>query len=167
MVDHEETLTGGNVAAAVVRVGQAVHKPVTTATPAVAALLQHLKASGFDGAPEHLGLDDIGRQILEYIPGVTADRLAPLDLAELHRLLAVALYGEEIATVAADDADLPIGRLTVSAARFEVLPRCSAQRWTLRRGYALLQVNQLTVGRCARDGGTRSGPKSSLRVLLR
>lgn len=67
MVDHEEVLTGGNVAAEVVRVGQTVHKPATTATPAVAALLQHLKASGFDGSPEHLGLDDTGQQILEYI----------------------------------------------------------------------------------------------------
>lgn len=67
MVDREEVLTGGNVALEGVRVGQTVRKAATTATSAVAALLQHLKASGFDGSPEHLGLDDTGRQILEYI----------------------------------------------------------------------------------------------------
>ena len=86
MVNHEEVLTGGNVADEVVRVGQTVRKPVTMATPFVAAMLQHLKSAGFDGSPEHLGLDENGRQILEYIPGVMADQLAPLDLAELHRL---------------------------------------------------------------------------------
>lgn len=32
----------------------------------------------------------------------------------------VTVYDDEIATLAADDAELPIGRLTVSAARFEV-----------------------------------------------
>ena len=86
MVDDEEVLTGGNVAAEVVRVGQTVRKPATPATPAVWALLQHLKAAGFAGSPDHLGIDEVGRQILEYIPGVMADRLDPLDLTELHRL---------------------------------------------------------------------------------
>ncbi len=85
-VDHEEALTGGNVADEVLRVGHTVRKPATTATPAVAALLHHLTAAGFEGSPRHLGLDDAGRQVLEYIPGVLADQLPPLDLAELHRL---------------------------------------------------------------------------------
>lgn len=58
MVDDEEVLPGGNVAAEVVRVGQTVRKPATEATPAVAALLHYLKAAGFDGSPEHLGVDD-------------------------------------------------------------------------------------------------------------
>ena len=79
-------LTGGNVAAEVVRVGRTVRKPATPATPAVAALLQHLTAAGFHGSPQHLGLDDTGRQILEYIPGKLADQLRPFDLTELHRL---------------------------------------------------------------------------------
>lgn len=86
MLDHEEILAGGNVALEVVQVGQTVRKPATTATSAVAALLRHLKASGFDGSPEHLGLDATGRQILEYIPGVMADQLVALDLTELYRL---------------------------------------------------------------------------------
>lgn len=33
-----------------------------------------------------MGVDDQGRQILEYIPGVMADAMAPFDLTELHRL---------------------------------------------------------------------------------
>lgn len=86
MVDHEEALTGGNVADEVVRVGQTVRKPVTAATPAIAALLQHLTAVGFVGSPRHLGVDDTGRQMLEYIAGVLANQLPPLDLQELHRL---------------------------------------------------------------------------------
>lgn len=80
------TLTGGNVADEVVRVGQTVRKPATPATPAVAALLHHLTAAGFEGSPHHLGLDDTGRQVLEFIPGVLADQLPAFDLAELHRV---------------------------------------------------------------------------------
>jgi hypothetical protein len=78
----EHILTGGNVAAAVVRVGDTVRKPVTPATPAVEALLAHL--DGFPGAPRHLGRDDQGRQVLEYIPGTIDD--VPADNRELHRV---------------------------------------------------------------------------------
>ncbi|TDV48943.1 phosphotransferase [Actinophytocola oryzae] len=78
----EHVLTGGNVAAAVVRVGDTVRKPVTPATPAVEALLNHL--DGFPGAPRHLGRDDQGRQVLEYIPGTVGD--LPETNHELHRV---------------------------------------------------------------------------------
>jgi phosphotransferase family enzyme len=77
----EHILAGGNVAAVVVRVGDTVRKPVTPATPAVEALLLHL--DGFPGAPRHLGRDDQGRQVLEYIPGTIHD--IPADNSELHR----------------------------------------------------------------------------------
>ncbi|HET6173135.1 MAG TPA: phosphotransferase [Gaiellales bacterium] len=80
----EEVLAGGNVAASVVRVGSTVRKPATPATPAVHALLQHLAVAGFDGAPRALGRDDAGRQVLEYVPGVTAYNAGPLTGAELH-----------------------------------------------------------------------------------
>ena len=69
------------MAAAVVRIGDAVRKPVTEATPAVEALLAHL--DGFPGAPRHLGRDEQGRQILEYIPGTVDD--VPADSRELRR----------------------------------------------------------------------------------
>ncbi|MFL6121507.1 phosphotransferase enzyme family protein [Actinophytocola sp.] len=75
----EHILPGGNVAAAVVRVGDTVRKPVTPATPAVEALLDHL--AGFPGAPRHLGRDEQGRQVLEYVPGTVND--LPADEREL------------------------------------------------------------------------------------
>ncbi len=54
-MSEEHVLTGGNVAAQVVRVGATVRKPATPATPAVEALLRHLEAAGFAGAPRALG----------------------------------------------------------------------------------------------------------------
>ncbi len=67
---HEEPLSGGNVSAGVVRVGDTVRRPTGPWTPAVHAFLRHLEAAGFDGAPRVLGIDERGREILEYIPGV-------------------------------------------------------------------------------------------------
>ena len=82
----EEVLYGGNVASAVVRIGATVRKPVTPATPAVEALLEHLAAEGFQAAPRTLGRDELGRQVLEYIPGVLADTVPPLSEEDLGHL---------------------------------------------------------------------------------
>jgi Ser/Thr protein kinase RdoA (MazF antagonist) len=68
----------------VVRVGDTVRKPVTAATPAVTALLRHLNDVGFTGAPTVHGLDEFGRQVLEYIPGRTVD--TPMSDGELRRV---------------------------------------------------------------------------------
>ncbi len=70
----EVPLTGGNVASSVVRVGDTVRKPAGPQTPAVHALLEHLRSVGFAGAPRSLGIDDAGRHVLEYVPGHAADR---------------------------------------------------------------------------------------------
>src|SRR5436305_15285139 len=40
-------------------------------TPAVHALLRHLDAVGFDGAPRAHGVDRHGREMLTFIPGDT------------------------------------------------------------------------------------------------
>jgi Ser/Thr protein kinase RdoA (MazF antagonist) len=82
----EQPLAGGNVADFVVRVGSTVRKPVVPATPAVEALLDHLAAVGFEGAPRTLGRDSVGRHVLEYVPGEMADALAPMSVEELRRL---------------------------------------------------------------------------------
>src|SRR5437879_2964164 len=58
VVDTEERLPGGNLSPRVVRVGATMRRPVGPWTPAVHALLNHLHAVGFDGAPRVLGLDD-------------------------------------------------------------------------------------------------------------
>lgn len=71
-MEREEKLYGGNLSGGVVRVGDTVRRPVGPWTPAVHALLNHLRTKGFDGAPHVLGLDDAGREILEFIPGEVA-----------------------------------------------------------------------------------------------
>jgi hypothetical protein len=82
----EHALAGGNVAAAVVRVGDTVRKPAGFWTPAVEALLAFLEARGFSGAPRPLGRDDQGRQVLEYVPGPMAIDQPPLDASGLRRV---------------------------------------------------------------------------------
>lgn len=80
----EHVLAGGNVADSVVRVGDTVRKPATSATPAVTALLRHLADRGFAGAPRAFGLDERGRQVLEFVPGATV--AGPMSLDELGRV---------------------------------------------------------------------------------
>ena len=63
---REEVLTGGNLSR-VVRVGATVRRSTGPWTPTVHALLRHLDA--FDGAPRLLGIDEEGRETLEFIPG--------------------------------------------------------------------------------------------------
>jgi hypothetical protein len=59
-------------AGAVVRVDDTVRRPAGPQTPAVHALLDHLAAAGFDGAPRVLGHDALGRSMLRYVPGQVA-----------------------------------------------------------------------------------------------
>lgn len=53
----------------VLRIGDRVHRPVGEWTPAVHALLEHLAAKGFEGAPRAHGFDGEGREILDFVPG--------------------------------------------------------------------------------------------------
>jgi hypothetical protein len=73
MSDVEVRLGGGNMAGGlaggVARVGDTVRRPAGPWTPAVHALLEHLHAVGFRGAPRPLGLDERGREVLTYLPG--------------------------------------------------------------------------------------------------
>lgn len=66
----ETSLVGGlsNVGK-VLRVGDTVRRPWGPHSPAVHALLGHLEAVGFDGAPRFLGRDDRGRAVLSYVEG--------------------------------------------------------------------------------------------------
>jgi len=72
MKDTERPLGGGNMSSGVVRVGDTVRRPAGPWTPAVHALLAHLHAVGFHGAPWPLGIDERGREILTFIPGTPA-----------------------------------------------------------------------------------------------
>jgi hypothetical protein len=67
---HEVVLPGGIAnRGKVVRIGDSVHRPQRTTSPATHALLQHLEMVGFAGAPRFLGVDAHDREILSYIPG--------------------------------------------------------------------------------------------------
>lgn len=69
----EVPLLGGTANRGLVtRLGDTVRRPTRDTTPATRALLDHLHAVGFHGAPRFLGIDDRGREVLSYIPGATA-----------------------------------------------------------------------------------------------
>jgi Phosphotransferase enzyme family len=90
--ETEVPLLGGDMTEGVVRVGRTVRRPLRPYTPTVHALLRHLEAVGFDGAPRVLGVDGRDREVLTYLPGFTGRRSLPnfavadstlADLAEL------------------------------------------------------------------------------------
>lgn len=81
----EEVLAGGNASGAVVRIGDTVRKSWSDATPSVVHFVAALRAAGVD-APEPLGRDEQGRQVIEFIPGALAIAEAPLTTADLRRV---------------------------------------------------------------------------------
>lgn len=72
----ELRLAGGRNDGAVL-VGGTVRRTAGTQTPAVQALLRHLEAVGFPGAPRALGRDDHGREVLTHLDGLTVGALRP------------------------------------------------------------------------------------------
>lgn len=90
----------GNVSGTV-RVGETVRRSAGPWTPAVHAFLSHLRDHGFSGAPDALGMDATGREVLSFIPGETApasldgfDDDATLDaIARLYRSFHAAAQG--------------------------------------------------------------------------
>jgi hypothetical protein len=88
--EQEIPLLGGDVTEGVVRVGNTVRRPLQETSPLVHALLKHLEAVGFDGAPWFLGIDERGREILSYIEGEVAWRPRPPWIADEDRLVSVA-----------------------------------------------------------------------------
>ncbi|WP_169987524.1 phosphotransferase [Microbispora sp. H10836] len=80
----------GDVSEGVVRVGATVRRPMRPSSPAVHALLRHLEAVGFDGAPRFLGTDERGRAILTYVEGVVPAHPLPAYAVSDEALTAVA-----------------------------------------------------------------------------
>jgi hypothetical protein len=68
---EREVLLHGGIAndGQVVRVGDTVRRPQRSWSPATHALLLHLEAVGFAGAPRFLGVDAQGREVLSYVAG--------------------------------------------------------------------------------------------------
>jgi mutator protein MutT len=79
-LDRGDQLEGGNVGGAA-RIGRTVRRATGSWTPAVHALLAHLRAEGLDGVPQVLGIDDLGREALTYLPGRLIDVDDPADEA--------------------------------------------------------------------------------------
>ncbi|HEY6479833.1 MAG TPA: phosphotransferase [Streptosporangiaceae bacterium] len=86
----EIPLLGGDVTEGVVRVGNTVRRPLNPSSALVHALLRHLEAAGFSGAPRFLGIDGAGREVLSYIEGEVAGRPRPPWIADEDRMVSVA-----------------------------------------------------------------------------
>lgn len=69
MDEQEIPLSGGNVNAGVVRVGNTVRRHPGRAGHAVHSLLRHLESKHFHGSPKLLGMDEQGREMLSFIDG--------------------------------------------------------------------------------------------------
>ena len=54
---------------AVVRIGDEVRRPSSPHTESIFALVRHARDRGFTEAPEPLGLDELGRERWEFVPG--------------------------------------------------------------------------------------------------
>lgn len=73
MVTEREVLRGGVAnAGAVVREGAYVLRPSKPQSELIHALFRHVRAAGFDGVPEPVGIDPDGRERLVFIPGDVA-----------------------------------------------------------------------------------------------
>lgn len=68
---EEVPLSGGHLSH-VVRVGETVRRPCTPTSLAVHRLLVELHRAGFSGAPEFLGEDEFGREVLSWVDGEVA-----------------------------------------------------------------------------------------------
>ena len=74
MTDFQDFQGGVNV---VGRRGDVVCRPASPASPAIHRLLRHMHDQGFHGAPEPLGFDDEGNELLTFLDGEVPDALTP------------------------------------------------------------------------------------------
>jgi aminoglycoside phosphotransferase (APT) family kinase protein len=63
-----QPMAGGN-SGVVVRQGDTVRRPSGPWTPLVQRLMRELRSAAVDGVPEPLGLDDAGREVVEFVAG--------------------------------------------------------------------------------------------------
>ena len=73
---NERRLPGGNTGGACL-VGGTVRRATGPWTASVHALLDHLQARDFEGAPRALGIDEQGREVLSFLDGSTVGDLRP------------------------------------------------------------------------------------------
>ena len=103
MPEIEEALPGGmGSGGLVVRVGHTVRRPRRPFSDSVNAFLAHLRDGGFDGAPEPLGIDDRGRDILSWLDGDVGIPPFPDWVADADLLVSVAELQRRMHRTAAD-----------------------------------------------------------------
>jgi hypothetical protein len=73
---EEQRLPGGRHVGGV-RIDDTVHRPANPWTSTVHAVLRHLQAVGFEGAPRVLGFDEQGREVLTFLHGDTIGERHP------------------------------------------------------------------------------------------
>ena len=73
----------GNVAIGAVRVGNTVRRPAMPWSASVDALLAHFHNVGFVEAPQALGYDEAGRQVLSFVDGYVDPDPSDLDISRL------------------------------------------------------------------------------------
>ena len=73
---EEEKLNFGSVSSPV-KIGDTVHRQAGSWTPTIHALLEFLSQNDFNYAPQPIGMDDQGREILNFLPGNAAARPWP------------------------------------------------------------------------------------------
>lgn len=127
-----EPLAGGNVAAFVRRVGQAVLKPATPASPAIHAFLQHLRSSDINEVPASLGVGDDGCHAYEFIAGTVAEQMPRMSEPELHRLGAVIRRLHDAAASFSPAADA-VWNVAISPDREEIICHHDLAPWNLVR----------------------------------
>ncbi|HEX6423537.1 MAG TPA: phosphotransferase [Acidimicrobiales bacterium] len=66
-----------------IRVGNTARRPAGNNTYLVQTVLRRLEEAGVGWAPRPLGIDDEGREVVSWIPGVTAESGEDVDLSEL------------------------------------------------------------------------------------
>lgn len=82
-MEHEIPLNGGRTTTGVVRIGYTVRRPMNGRGSFVHELLLHLERRGFNCAPRFQGIDDEGREILTFIPGLVPSELGHFADAQL------------------------------------------------------------------------------------
>lgn len=70
-----QPLSGGRSTKGVVRIGDSVRRPIMRDAAFGHACLLHLESIGFRHAPRFQGIDDAGREVLSFIPGVVPSDL--------------------------------------------------------------------------------------------
>jgi hypothetical protein len=85
----------------VVRVGRTVRRPVRPFTSTVQTFLSHLHAQGFHAAPEPLGYDDQGREVLSFVEGDVPVEPLPADACTDGVLVDLALLVRDLHRAAA------------------------------------------------------------------